>query len=66
MPQSERDAFVARATIALTEFISHHPDYSIDVDQPVARGGTHLATFGHVGQQPVVFTYFIRNYRWAH
>lgn len=66
MAQSERNALIARSAIVLEEFVRHHPHYSIDVDQPVARGGTNLVTFGHAGKQPVVFKYFIRPYRWTH
>ncbi|MEM7125570.1 MAG: hypothetical protein AAF702_04545 [Chloroflexota bacterium] len=67
---AEREELAKQSELTLTEFCNEHPAYSIDADQPEYRGGTNLITFGHRRteegqQQPIVFKYFIRTYRFS-
>lgn len=63
---NERESFVMHAQDALHDFIDEHPEFSIDSEQPVYRGGTNYITLGHYGEQPIVFKSFVRTYRWSH
>ncbi|MEM7125571.1 MAG: phosphotransferase [Chloroflexota bacterium] len=70
MPSTEREELPKQSKEGLQAFIRQHPEYSIDNFQPVYRGGTNLVTFGQrrteTGeQQPVVYKYFIRTYRYS-
>ncbi|MBV7327821.1 hypothetical protein KFU94_06090 [Chloroflexi bacterium TSY] len=66
MASNEREELAKQSAIAIEDFIRQHPEYSVDDEQPKYRGGTNLVTFGHCGQKPIVFKYFIRTYRWVH
>lgn len=70
MPLTEREALAIQSEQALAEFTAKRPEYTINEYQPEYRGGTNLITFGQrrteAGeQQPVVYKYFIRTYRYS-
>ncbi|MCB0064524.1 MAG: hypothetical protein KDE19_20515 [Caldilineaceae bacterium] len=66
MAADERRELIQQSKATLDQYVRQHPQFSIDSWQPEYRGGTNFVTFGHLGEQPVVFKYFVRTYRWAH
>jgi len=64
MPEDWRLELERQSNAALETFVTKNPKFSIDATQSQYRGGTNFITFGHYDQQPVVFKFFVRNYRW--
>jgi Ser/Thr protein kinase RdoA (MazF antagonist) len=58
MPQAWWVRKLQRAEAFLRRFVEANPDYSLDADQPEARGGTNVITYGAFRGQPVVYKYF--------
>ncbi len=65
MPTDGRAKFERQANSAIRRFVAEHPEFSIDTHQPDYRGGTNYVLLGHLGQQPVIFKYFVTPQRWT-
>jgi len=64
MPEDWRIELEKQSNAALETFVTKNPKFSVNPTQPAYRGGTNFITFGHYDLKPIVFKYFVRNYRW--
>jgi hypothetical protein len=59
------DALLTEAERVVERYVTEHPGYAIDAEQPEYRGGTNRVILGSHHGQPVVFKYFVTPQRWV-